>query len=116
MLVGLGLTVVASQRTLDAAQSMARSLGLSPFLVGMTVVALGTDLPEIANSITASATGHGDVNVGDSIGSSVTQITLVLGLLCLFNRVPTERRFVAVAGPTTVVAVLLGALLRGRRH
>lgn len=108
---GLALTVLASHRTLEGARDVAHRMGLSPFIVGMTVVALGTDLPEIANSITASATGHGDVNVGDSVGSSVTQITLVLGILCLFHRIPTNRRLIAVAGPLIAASVLLGALL-----
>jgi len=79
---GLSLAVWSSGRTLDSAVSLARRLGLSPFIIGMTIIAIGGDLPEIANSITASAQGHGDLNVGDSIGSVVTQLTLVAGLLC----------------------------------
>lgn len=111
MFVGLALALFGSHQTLNAAQSLARKLGMSPFLIGMTVVAFGTDLPEMANSITASATDHGDINVGDSIGSVVTQITLVLGILCFLGVVKTDRRMVAVAGFVTVIAVLVGAML-----
>lgn len=108
---GLALTIVSSQQTLDAAKPLAQRLGLSPFIIGMTVVAIGTDLPEIANSITASYTGHGDINVGDSIGSVVTQITLVLGILCFVTTIKTDRRFVGAAGTATLFALLIGAVL-----
>jgi cation:H+ antiporter len=111
MVAGLVVTALASQRTFESARDLAERLELSPFIIGVTVVALGTDLPEIANSIAASATGHGDVNVGDSVGSSLTQITLILGLLCLVGRVTSDRKFVAVAGSFTVASVLLGSLL-----
>jgi cation:H+ antiporter len=113
---GLALTILSSQQTLDSAQTVALRLGLSPFIIGMTVVAIGTDLPEIANSITASYTGHGDINVGDSIGSVVTQITLVLGILCFVATIKTERRFVGAAGTATLFALLVGAVLLDDDH
>lgn len=111
VLAGLGVAIVGSHQTLGAARSLAVRLGLPPFFIGMTVVAFGTDLPEIANSITSSATGHGDVNVGDSVGSVVTQLTLVAGLLCLIGSMTIDRVTVAVAGLTTIIALLVGAML-----
>jgi cation:H+ antiporter len=111
LVVGIVFAVLGSRRTLVAARALAVRLGMSPFMIGMTVVAFGTDLPEIANSIIASATDHGDLNVGDSIGSVVTQLTLVLGILCFIGTIRSERRLVGIAGSVTVVAVLLGAML-----
>jgi len=111
VIAALGLAILGSRQTLQAAQALATRLGMSPFLIGMTVVSFGTDLPEIANSITASATGHGDINVGDSIGSVVTQMTLVLAILCLIAPVARERRQVGVAGLVTVLSILVGAML-----
>ncbi len=78
---GLALTVMGSRSAVTDATKLVKGTRLPPFFVGMTLLALGTDLPEIANSIVASYTNHGDVNVGDSIGSTATQLTLVLGLL-----------------------------------
>ena len=80
---GFAGTVFSSQRAVTAAVDLATRLRVRPFIIGFTLLALGTDLPEIANSIAASLTDHGDVNVGDSVGSAATQITLVLGLLPL---------------------------------
>jgi cation:H+ antiporter len=81
VVVGLAVTVTGSKSAVSDATKLARGTRLPPFFVGMTLLALGTDLPEIANSIVASYTGNGDVNVGDSVGSAITQLTLVLGLL-----------------------------------
>ncbi len=111
--VGLSIAIIASRHALDAASDVGRMLGLSPFVLGMTVVAIGTDLPEMANSLVSSATGHGDLNVGDSIGSVVTQSTLVLGILAMSGRLRTSQRFVVTAGSLTVLALLIGAMVIG---
>ena len=81
IVVGLAATVIGSQSAVSDATKLAAGTRLPPFFVGMTLLALGTDLPEIANSIVASYTDNGDVNVGDSLGSTITQLTLVLGVL-----------------------------------
>lgn len=79
--IGLTVTIGGSRSAVTNATKLAAGTRLPPFFVGMTLLALGTDLPEIANSIVASYTNHGDINVGDSVGSAATQLTLVLGLL-----------------------------------
>ena len=109
---GLTLAVVASTRGVDHAARAAAGLGVPAFVVGFTVLALGTDLPEIANSVVSSMTGHGDINVGDSIGSAAAQATLVLGLVPLLARpVDVDRRNVTVLGGAATVLLLLGVAL-----
>ena len=80
---GLGLALVASDVAVSYTRALAAALGAPSFVVGVVLVALGTDLPEIANSISSHLQGEGDVNVGDSVGSTLTQDTLVLGLFPL---------------------------------
>ena len=116
VLGGLTVAVVASQQSLRAAIALSQRLGLSSFVIGVTVVAIGTDLPEVANSIVGSASGQGDLIVGDTVGSAVTQVTLVLGLLCLTGRLQGERRFVLVAGTLTVGVLALGTALVADGH
>jgi cation:H+ antiporter len=77
---GLTVALLASDRAVAYTRSLAAQLGAPAFLVGVVLVSIGTDLPEIANSIAAHVQGEGDVNVGDSVGSALTQYTLVLGL------------------------------------
>lgn len=111
VVAGLTIAVLASHQTLESARSLAERLGLSAFVIGLTVVAVGTDLPEIANGVMASATGHGDIVVGDALGSAVTQMTLILAILCLVRPIPAERRLVAAGGIVTIVALLVGTVL-----
>lgn len=114
MVGGFALAVVASRRALSHASELVASTGLPPFVVGITLLAIGTDLPEIANSIVSSISGHGDINVGDSIGSAATQSTLVLGLLpMLGGAFVVLRRQVVGIGIVTVGTLILGAMFMG---
>ena len=81
IIIGLAITVLGSRSAVADATKLAAGTRLPPFFIGVTLLALGTDLPEMANSIVASYTDNGDVNVGDSVGSAITQLTLVLGML-----------------------------------
>jgi cation:H+ antiporter len=112
MIAGFTVAVLASRVAVTGAGHLVSRTRLPPFVVGITLVALGTDLPEIVNSIVASLEGLGDVNVGDSIGSVVTQITLVLGLMPLLGgALVISRRRTTVVGVGIVLALLLGAAL-----
>jgi len=112
MSIGFAITVFASRRAVVEARSLVAGTRIPPFIIGITLVSIGTDLPEIANSIVASISGHGDINVGDSIGSAATQSTLVLGLLpILGGAFVVGARRVAPIGIATVGALLLGAWL-----
>lgn len=114
LVVCIAGTAFASRRAVTAALRIADSIDISPAAVGLTVMAIGTDLPEIANSLVSTATGHGDVNVGDSMGSTVTQITLTLGLLCFIGgSITTDRNFVISVGTATFFAVVVVRVLAG---
>jgi len=112
MATGFLVAVVASRYSVTHLTAFAAGTRIPPFVVGITLVSIGTDLPEIANSIIASVTGHGDINVGDSIGSATVQATLILGLLPLIaGSFPLARGRAARVGAATVGALLLGAVL-----
>src|SRR5918999_285732 len=89
---GLAVALVASDRAVAHTRSLAAALGAPPFIVGVALVSIGTDLPEIANSVASHVQGEGDVNVGDSVGSTLTQMTLVLGLFPFLAGALTIRR------------------------
>jgi cation:H+ antiporter len=78
--VGLGLLVLGAQWLVESAISIARSAGLSEFIVGLTIVAAGTSLPELATSAVASLRGERDIAVGNVVGSNIFNILAVLGL------------------------------------
>ncbi len=81
-LVGIGLTllVLGSNWLVTSAISIARWLGLSELIIGLTIVAAGTSMPEVATSITAAIKGERDIAVGNAIGSNIFNILSVLGL------------------------------------
>ena len=100
--------VLSSDKAVEHSLSLAATLGISPLMIGLLLVSVGTDLPEIVNSIVSCALGHGDINAGDSIGSVLTQITLVFGLLPFFGRgFMVKRQEILVAGACEVLALML---------
>jgi cation:H+ antiporter len=106
---GLVVAAAASRRAGIHAMRASETAGVSAGVVGITVVAVGTDLPEIANSIVSALGGNGDVLVGDSAGSAFTQVTLVLAILCIASVIKTDRPSIAMLGGLTVVALVVVA-------
>jgi cation:H+ antiporter len=116
ILVGCASAVVmaiGSRVAIRHAVAVAELLEVSPFLVGVTLVAVGTDVPEIANSVVASYAGHGDITLGDTTGSVFTQITLCLGVFPFVAgfAIAVVRRDVWLLATLTAVGIVLCALL-----
>ena len=84
VVMGFALAVVASRQATRYSQVLALRIGVPPLVIGLTLVGIGTNLPEIANSVVASLSDHGDLNAGAAIGSVAVDVTLVLGLLPFF--------------------------------
>jgi cation:H+ antiporter len=80
---GLAVALLASGRAVEYTRALAASLGAPAFLVGVALVSIGTDLPELANAVAAHLSGEGDVNVGTAVGSALVQYTFVVGLFPL---------------------------------
>ncbi len=83
VLAGLGLLVYGSNLLVDSAITIARWLGLSELIIGLTIVAAGTSMPEVATSVTAAIRGERDIAVGNVVGSNIFNILSVLGLTAL---------------------------------
>ncbi len=114
LVVGLAVALLASDVAVSYTRALAAALGAPPFIVGVALVAIGTDLPEIANSVAAHAQGRGDVNVGDSVGSALTQYTFVLGLFPLVVAVVlVDRRQVGLVSVLTMAGLGLTTLFVG---
>jgi len=78
--VGVGLLIIGSHWFVDGASTIARLLGISELMIGLTIVAVGTSLPEIATSVVASFRKERDIAVGNIIGSNLFNLLFVLGL------------------------------------
>jgi cation:H+ antiporter len=109
---GIVLLNFASDKAVEHSVHVASALGISSLMIGLVLVSIGTDLPEIANSIVSCSSGHGDIDVGDSLGSILTQITLVLGLLPFLGRIfKVDRKEALVIGSFQVATLVMAILV-----
>lgn len=83
VLVGVGLLVVGAKSLVSGAVTIATDLGVSERVIGFTIVALGTSLPELAASVAAARKGEGDIVMGNLVGSNIFNLLCILGLTAL---------------------------------
>ena len=83
-IVSLAVLLKAADWFIDAAEEIGLSLGISPFIIGVTIIAFGTSLPELATSIASVFAGTSEIVIGNVVGSNITNIALVLGYNCCF--------------------------------
>lgn len=102
-LVGLPL---GANLLIDGAQDIARTFGLSDAVIGLTLVAIGTSLPELATTVAAAIRREADVALGNVIGSNMFNLLAIIGVAGLFGRIPVDRSFL-----TLDLWVMLGASL-----
>jgi cation:H+ antiporter len=107
---GLLVLLFGADRTIRDAAELARYYGVSPFFIGVTVISIGTSIPEMTTSIYASLYGAGDLVVGNIVGSETAQITLAVGIVALIAPVVTSRRNVLVYGGAMVLAMIIMVL------
>jgi cation:H+ antiporter len=84
-LIGLAVLSWSADRFVYGASALAKNIGVSPMMIGLTIVAMGSSAPEIVVSATASLAGSPDTAVGNAIGSNITNIALVLGITALIK-------------------------------
>lgn len=105
--LGLVCLMIGSNFAVDAATNIAISLGVSQRFIGLTIVALGTSLPELVTSVTAARKGNADIAIGNIIGSNIFNILFVVGSSALITPVPFESHFII----DSFVAILIGLVL-----
>lgn len=93
LVIGLIFIVWGSDVTVDAAAAIARFFGMSDRFIGLTIVALGTSLPELFTSVTAARRGNADIAIGNIVGSNIFNILFVVGLSALIVPIPFAAAF-----------------------
>lgn len=109
--IGLSILLWGANRLVKEASTLAKKLGVHPIIIGITVLSIGTSIPEIASSVMSFIQGHADVAVGNVIGSEFVQITLILGLVALIAPMKGKRKDILFYGVSMVVAILLAVLV-----
>lgn len=110
-LFGLAVILAGAEMVLRTATAAARALGIPPVLIGLTVVAIGTSMPELAVGIAAAAEGRGGLAVGNIAGTNLFNILFILGLSALIRPLPLQLRSIRLDVPAIIVTALVLILL-----
>lgn len=105
------MLAVGAEMLVRGASRLAAALGVTPLMVGLTVVAVGTSMPELAVGVIASQQDNGGLAVGNIAGTNVCNILLILGLSALLRPLPLHLRVLRIDLPTMVVACAAMAVL-----
>lgn len=116
LIAGLALLLYGSQRMVDAAVNLATLWGMSELLIGLTIVAIGTSLPELAASAVAAWRGHTDIALGNVVGSNLFNILLILGATAAIHPLPVGDASLRIDLPIMIgFALLLYPMARSGR-
>lgn len=119
LLAGIGIVVLGADWLVQGAVDVASRLGVSDAVIGLTIVAIGTSTPELATMLVSTVRNRRDVAVGNLIGSSVYNLSLILAVTALVvpGGIPISAQVVRIDLPVMVAAVLacVPVFIRGRR-
>ncbi|MBD8107651.1 calcium/sodium antiporter [Erwinia persicina] len=107
LIIGLVLLVYGADRLVFSAAILCRSVGIPPLIIGMTVVGIGTSLPELIVSFSAASHGQMDIAVGTAMGSNITNILLILGGAALLHPLSVHSNLVRRELPLMLLVTLL---------
>tara|TARA_R110000868_G_scaffold13892_1_gene64583 strand:+ start:21144 stop:22091 length:948 start_codon:yes stop_codon:yes gene_type:complete len=112
LLGGFAVLFFGAEWLVEGASALARQFGISEAVIGLTIVAVGTSLPELATSVLAAYRGKTDVALGNIVGSNIFNILGILGIAGLIAPIPIADKFVSFDIPVMLgIAVLFGAAL-----
>jgi cation:H+ antiporter len=112
IIVGLGFLIGGAQFLVSGAVAIARNFGISEWFIGITIVAIGTSLPEIVSSIIAAKRGHGEMAIGNIFGSNIFNILMVLGLTAVIHPLQIDEPIHPDLLIATAITLFLLVLIR----
>mgnify|MGYP003113153851 FL=1 len=116
LLLSLITLVWSADKFVFGASSLARNLGISPMIIGLTIVAMGSSAPEMMIAATASLQGNPDTAVGNAIGSNITNIALVLGLTALFHPLSVSSSTIKREIPLILIVTAIATYMLANSH
>lgn len=104
---GLGLLYIGAQTLIKGGAGLALRLGLTPLVIGLTVIAYGTSSPEMVVSLQAALSGNGAISIGNVVGSNICNIALILGLCALVTPVTASSQIIRREIPIMIAATVV---------
>ena len=111
LVIGVAGIVIGGQIVVDSATSIATSLGMSEKLVGLTIVAIGTSLPELVTSVVAAIKGEEDIALGNILGSNIFNILLIIGLSSAISPIAVSSNLIFDFVFLIVVTLIIGIMI-----
>lgn len=111
ILLSLGLLTGGAEMLVKGSASVAARAGLTPLMIGLTVVAFGTSSPELAVSLKAALVGQGDVSVGNVVGSNILNIAVILGISAVICPIVVHLQLIRIDVPIMILVTILLPLL-----
>jgi len=111
MIVGLVLLVGGSDKFVESGSGIAKRLGVSDFIIGLTLIAVGTSIPELASSIAAALKGSSGLIVGNLVGSNIANIGLIVGISALIASIKTDETMLKRDGYILLFVSIIFTLL-----
>ena len=113
LVIGFALMIWGADKFVAGASALARKLGVSPLLIGLTIVAFGTSMPELAVSVTAALRGANEIAVGNVVGSNIFNLLMVAGLSAAVCPLVMDKTLLRRDWPLSILAavLLLGAIV-----
>lgn len=116
-ILGLGLLLAGGHLLVEGAVGLARTFGMSERVIGLTIVAIGTSLPELATSMIAAMRGHSDIAVGNVVGSNIFNVLLILGASSLAGGIAVAPGAIALdLGVLAAMTLVTAIVIRTRRQ
>ncbi len=116
IIIGFALLIWSADKFVLGASNTARSFSISPLIVGVVIVGLGTSAPEMLVSVMAAADGNTGLSIGNAIGSNITNIGLMLGITALFYPLHIHSKLLKREMPVLLAIILLSYFLLWDQH
>lgn len=111
LVVGFAMLMKGADWFVEGASKLADKFGIPQLVIGLTIVAMGTSLPEAAVSISAAFKGSADITIGNVLGSNILNILIILGLTAVICKIPVQKSTVRIEIPFVIVTTMLLAVL-----
>lgn len=111
LIVGISIVVLGSQMAVNGARTIAREVGMSESLIGLTIVAFGTSLPELVTSVAAARKGECDIAIGNIVGSNIFNILFILGTSALITPIAYNTDFLTGFTFDNIMAIIAAVVL-----
>ncbi len=111
LVFGISIVVLGSQMAVNGARTIAREVGMSESLIGLTIVAFGTSLPELVTSVAAARKGECDIAIGNIVGSNIFNILFILGTSALITPIAYDTNFLTGFTFDNIMAIAAAVVL-----